>query len=73
MRLDTDPTWERIVIIGVLQFLITIIGGLLIILQSGDMPSEIQLYIIILTAALELVTLLSAFIKTGEIPKEVEM
>lgn len=70
MRLDLDPTVPRIVIIAILIF----VEGLLLpaysVLQSGQLPTQIQWLTFLVGAILQLVTLLSAFIKGEEITVE---
>ena len=70
MRLDLDPTPQRVLIIAVLEFLAAFITGLYLILQSGNMPSEIQLLTIFLAAALQLILFLLAFVKGEDFKEE---
>lgn len=72
MRIDLDPTPERAVLIGVLLFLESLIGGLLTLLQNTSDPTLNQLLIVILVACLQLVTFLSAFLRTGDLPEASE-
>lgn len=69
MKFDLDPTPQRVVCIAILEFLAAVITGILLILQSGNMPTDVQMLIIVLAALLQLVLFLLAFVK-GEDVKE---
>lgn len=70
MRIDLDPTPQRAVLIGVLLFLESFIGGLLTLLQNTEDPTMVQICIVLLVACLQLVTFLSAFLRTGDLPED---
>ena len=74
MRLDfnTDPSTARVAAIAILLFFEALIPAVLTIPSEGEMPTDVQWLTIILIAALQLVTFLSTFLRTGEIPTEAE-
>lgn len=70
IRMTLTPTPMRIVIIGLLMAAESILGGLLIILQEGTLPNEIQMVTLIVVALMTIITFYMAFLKTGEVPTE---
>lgn len=66
LRMTLTPTPLRVLLIGILMCAESILGGLLIILQSGRMPNQVELTTLIVVALLTAVTFFMAFLKTGE-------
>ena len=66
MRFDLDPTLTRVVLIGVLLFLEAFIGGGIVILTEGNMPTPTQWLTIIFVAALTIVTYFLSFLRGEE-------
>lgn len=72
MKFDTDPSPQRVAVIAVLLFLEELLDGFILSLQKGQLPTEVEIALTICFGLMKLVTFLSAFMRTGEIPKEVE-
>ena len=66
MRFDLDPTPIKALIIGILLFMESLCGGVLIILQRSEMPNLIEVLTVLMVAALTLITYLLAFVRQGE-------
>lgn len=73
MRFDLDPTPQRVLTIAVLEFLAALLGGIYLILQTGQMPSNFQLLTVFIVALLQLVLFLLAFVKGEELNYEEEL
>jgi len=69
-RLDLDPTIARVVVIAILLFCESLLGGILVVLNQGTMPTLVQFCTILCVALLTLVTFLLTFFRTGQIPEE---
>ena len=65
-KVDLDPTYRRVVVIGVLIFLETLLGNLMVLLQEGALPTPIQALTIACVAGLSLVTYFLAFLRKEE-------
>ena len=70
MRINTDPTMQRIVIIAIIEFLIAILLPLQVLLQGGHAPTTLQVATIIVGAAITLLTYFATFLKTSEAEPE---
>ena len=67
IRMVLNPTPLRVLLIGILMCVESILGGLLIILQSGRLPNEVELTTLLTVAVLTGVTFFMAFLRTGEL------
>jgi len=63
LKFDLDPKKNKVILIGVLLFLETLLGNVLVILQSGSLPTPIQGLTILSVASLSLVTYFLAFLR----------
>lgn len=63
LKFDLDPKKNKVILIGVLLFLETLLGNVLVILQSGSLPMPIQVLTILCVASLSLVTYFLAFLR----------
>jgi len=68
IRMTLTPTPVRVLMIGLLMALESILGGLLIVLQSGRLPNEVEMTTLITVALLTVITFFMAFLRTGEAP-----
>lgn len=66
IRFDLDPKIDKVICIGVLMFLESIAGGLLIIFQGGRSPSFPECMTVFLTASIVLISYLLVFLRTDE-------
>jgi heme A synthase len=66
MRFDLDPTPLKACIIGILLFLESMCGGLLVILQRGEIPTVLEALTVLMVATLALITYLMAFLHGNE-------
>jgi len=66
LKFELDPTVPRVVTIGILLFFEALIGGILVVLNDGAMPTNVQWLTILLVAALTIVTYYLSFLRTGE-------
>lgn len=67
IRMVYTPAPVRVLIIGMLMCIESILGGLLIVLQSGRLPNEVELYTLVTVAILTAVTFFMAFLRTGDV------
>lgn len=63
MRFDLDPTLSRVLVIGLLEFLIAFMGGLLVIVQEGNVPTILQVLTIFFVAAIALCVYFVTFLR----------
>ena len=63
MKFDLDPTFGRVIVIGLLEFFIALMGGLLVIVQEGEMPSPVQCVTIFIVAAIALCVYFVTFLR----------
>ena len=68
LKFDLDPTVPRVVIIGILLFVEALVLPAYTILQTGEVPTEVQWMMFFVGAVLQLVTYLLSFMgfKTTE-------
>lgn len=63
MKFDLDPSYRRVIVIGVLEFFIALMGGLLVIVQEGNYPSILQMVTIVFVAAIALCVYFVTFLR----------
>ena len=63
LKFDLDPSLARVVLTALLQFGIVSLGSILVILQSGNIPTAVQALTIVVMASLGLLTSVQQFIK----------
>lgn len=66
LRFDLDPTPLKAGIIGILLFLESFIGSLIVICQKGVMPTLLEALTAFFIALLVAVTYLLAFVRASE-------
>jgi len=67
VKIDFDPTVSRVVIIGLLIFLETLLMPIYGVLQSGRYPEVLEVVTYLFGAIITLITYLLAFVKTGQV------
>lgn len=67
MRFDTDPSFQRIIITGFLLFLQCLLGLVVVQLEEGELPTDIQWFTMLCIASLLLVTYLIEFLKGEDV------
>jgi len=69
MHFDLDPKPVKVVLLGVIQFLMVILSPILTIMQSqGRLPDQIEFLTILFVALMWFLSYLSLWIHTGEQP-----
>jgi len=66
MKFDLDPSLTKVAVMGMLLFIETFLGSLLVILNEGKMPSLIQFCTMLAVACLAIVTYFLTFLHTGD-------
>lgn len=66
LSFNTDPTLQRVILIAFLLMLEAICIGLMTIFSQNRMPTDIELYGIVTTAVLQLITYILTFLKKEE-------
>lgn len=66
LKFNLDPSLSRVVVTALLEFAIVSLGAVLVLLQEGNMPNEIQIVTIVVMASLGLLTSLQQFVKVEE-------
>ena len=66
LKFNLDPSLSRVVLTALLEFAIVSLGAVLVLLQEGNMPNEIQIVTIVVMASLGLLTSLQQFVKLEE-------
>lgn len=66
LEFNPDPTLRRVVIIAVLEFIVSFVGGLLILLNEGQFPTAIQWATILCVALLALAVYFLTFLRKEE-------
>lgn len=64
LKFDLDPSLRKVVAIGILIFMESLLGGLLILSQEGTLPSLVQWITILTVAGLALVTYFLTFLRS---------
>ena len=67
MRFDLAPTIPRVLIIAILLFAEAFLVPVLTTLQLNRMPTDIEWFTYLVTAAIQLITFLMAFVKGEEV------
>lgn len=66
LKVDLDPSLHRVLMIGLLLFFEILLGNLVVLLQDGKMPTEIQTVTILCVAGLQVVTYFLTFLRKEE-------
>ena len=69
---NMSATESKVLIMGLLLFVQSIIGGFLVLVTGGDEPSTFECIAVLLTASSILVTFMLTFLRTGQIPNTKE-
>jgi len=64
LKFDLDPPLTKVILLGFLVFVETLIGGILVIVNEGGFPTTLQWFTILLVALLTLVTYFLTFLRT---------
>lgn len=63
VKFDLDPSASKVIIVGILEFLIAVVGAMTVILQEGHTPTNQQILTIFGIASIALFTYLLTFVK----------
>jgi len=66
MRFDLNPSWERVVAIGVLLFLEAVLINMLTVLQAGRWPTSVEVATFVTVGLIQLVTYWLGFLRKEE-------
>lgn len=66
MKVDLDPSYRKVIAIGILLFFETLLGNIVVQLQTGEPPTQLQTLTILCVAGLSLVTYFLTFLKKEE-------
>lgn len=70
MKFDLDPSLSRVMLIGLCIFLETLLGAVIIQMQEvGKVPDLDSLVLILMVAALQLVTYVATFLRKDSFPE----
>jgi len=66
MRFDPNPSYERVVAIGLLLFLEAVLLNLVAVLQAGRWPTPVEMALFISLGLVQLVTYFLGFLRREE-------
>ena len=69
---NMSATESKVLIMGLLLFVQSLIGGFLVLVTCGEEPSAFECLAVLLTASSILVTFMLTFLRTGQIPNTKE-
>lgn len=70
IKLVLTPTPTRVIVMGLLMCIESILGALLIVLQNGRLPNDVEFCTMLTVGIMTAVTFFMAFLKTGEVPEQ---
>lgn len=66
LKFDLDPSLPRVVMIGVLLFIINLAGNIVVITEGGDYPTELQWITMLCLALITICAYFLEFLKKEE-------